>query len=99
MQIAVTGSSGMIGSALCASLRDDGHEVLPVVRSDPAPAGTVHWDPQGDEVDAVVHLAGAGIGDHRWTDEYKREIHDSRSLGTALLARTLAELDQPPKVL
>jgi uncharacterized protein (TIGR01777 family) len=107
MQIAVTGSSGMIGSALCTSLRDDGHEVLPIVRSTPAPAGTVRWDPQGGEidaaglegVDAVVHLAGAGIGDHRWTDEYKREIHDSRSRGTDLLARTLAGLDDPPKVL
>ena len=107
MQIAVTGSSGMIGSALCAALADDGHDVVRVVRTSPAPPGTVHWDPQGGEidaaglegVDAVVHLAGAGVGDHRWTDEYKREVHDSRSKGTDLLARTLAGLDRPPKVL
>ena len=107
MQIAVTGSSGMIGSALCAALGDDGHDVVRVVRQSPAPPGTVHWDPEGDAIDAaglegldaVVHLAGAGVGDHRWTDEYKREVHDSRSKGTDLLARTLAGLDRPPKVL
>jgi uncharacterized protein (TIGR01777 family) len=107
MQIAVTGSSGMIGRALCAALRDDGHDVVRIVRSTPAPRGTIRWDPQGGEidaaglegVDAVVHLAGAGVGDHRWTDEYKREVHDSRSLGTALLARTLAGLERPPRVL
>jgi len=107
MQIAVTGSSGMIGSALCTALGDDGHDVVRVVRQSPAPAGTVRWDPKGGEidaaglegVDAVVHLAGAGVGDHRWTDEYKREVHDSRTLGTGLLARTLAGLDRPPKVL
>ena len=107
MQIAVTGSSGMIGSALCAALRDDGHDVLRIVRTAPAAAGAIRWDPKAGEidaaglegVDAVVHLAGAGVGDHRWTDEYKREVHDSRSLGTGLLARTLAGLDRPPKVL
>jgi hypothetical protein len=107
MQIAVTGSSGMIGTALCTALGDDGHDVVRVVRTTPAPPGTVGWDPKGGEidaaelegVDAVVHLAGAGVGDHRWTDEYKREVHDSRSRGTGLLARTLAGLDRPPKVL
>src|SRR5262245_36869332 len=107
MRIAVTGSSGMIGSALCHALRDDDHEVVPVVRTDPAPEGTVRWDPKAGDidaaglegVDAVVHLAGAGIGDHRWTEEYKREVHDSRTVGTDLLARTLAGLDRPPKVL
>jgi uncharacterized protein (TIGR01777 family) len=107
MRIAITGSSGMIGSALCDALRDEDHEVVPVVRTDPAPEGTVRWDPKAGEidaaglegVDAVVHLAGAGIGDHRWTEEYKREVHDSRTVGTDLLARTLAGLDRPPKVL
>jgi hypothetical protein len=112
MQIAVTGSSGLIGTALRAALRDDGHDVVRVVRSAPAPAPpdgarTVLWDPAAGEidaagldgVDAVVHLAGAGVGDHRWTDEYKREIHDSRTRGTGLLARTLAGLDRPPGVL
>lgn len=107
MKIAVTGSSGMIGTALTGALRDDGHEVVRVVRTTPAPEGTVRWDPAAGEidaaglegVDAVVHLAGAGVGDHRWTDEYKREVHDSRTLGTGLLARTLAGLDRPPKVL
>jgi uncharacterized protein (TIGR01777 family) len=107
MRIAVTGSSGMIGSALCAALGDDGHDVVRVVREDPAPPGTVRWDPEGGTIDAaglegldaVVHLAGAGVGDHRWTEEYKREVHDSRSKGTDLLARTLAGLDRPPKAL
>jgi uncharacterized protein (TIGR01777 family) len=107
MQIAITGSSGMIGTALRAALREDGHEIRRVVRSSPAPPGTIGWDPTGDEidadgldgVDAVVHLAGAGVGEHRWTAEYRQAIHDSRAQGTALLARTLAKLEHPPRVL
>jgi hypothetical protein len=107
MQIAVTGSSGLIGGALTAALSEDGHEVRRVVRSHPVPTGAIGWDPAAGEIDAaglegldaVVHLAGAGVGDKRWTDERKREIHDSRSEGTGLLARTLAGLDRPPRVL
>ncbi|MBT2478352.1 TIGR01777 family oxidoreductase [Streptomyces sp. ISL-94] len=106
MRIAVTGSSGLIGSALVRSLRGDGHEVVRFVRGAPAGADEARWDPAGGYVDAgalagcgaVVHLAGAGVGDHRWTAAYKKEIRDSRVLGTAAMARALAALEQPPQV-
>ncbi|GHI18148.1 MULTISPECIES: TIGR01777 family oxidoreductase [Streptomyces] len=107
MRIAVTGSTGLIGSALVRSLRADGHEVVRFVRREPAGADEARWDPERGHVDraalegcgAVVHLAGAGIGDHRWTAAYKRKIRDSRVLGTAALANALAGLDAPPAVL
>ncbi|MFG3528023.1 TIGR01777 family oxidoreductase [Streptomyces sp. NPDC047917] len=106
-RIAVTGASGLIGAALVRSLRADGHEVVRLVRR-PARAGDeAEWDPGRGYVDvaglvgcdAVVHLAGAGVGDHRWTAAYKREIRDSRVLGTAAIAEAVASLDVPPKVL
>ncbi|MFI5546710.1 TIGR01777 family oxidoreductase [Streptomyces sp. NPDC051815] len=107
MRIAVTGSTGLIGSALVRSLRADGHEVVRFVRREPSAADEARWDPERGYVDpaglagcaAVVHLAGAGIGDHRWTDAYKRTIRDSRVLGTAALAGALGGLDEPPAVL
>ncbi|MFD3936360.1 TIGR01777 family oxidoreductase [Streptomyces sp. NPDC058618] len=107
MRIAVTGSTGLIGKALVQSLRADGHEVVRFVRRAPAAADEARWDPARGEVDpaglagcsAVVHLAGAGVGEHRWTDAYKREIRDSRVLGTAAIARAAAALDEPPAVL
>ncbi|MGW3325452.1 TIGR01777 family oxidoreductase [Streptomyces virginiae] len=107
MRIAVTGATGLIGSALVRSLRADGHEVVRFVRREPVGADEARWDPAGGYVDpaglagcgAVVHLAGAGVGDHRWTAAYKREIRDSRVLGTAALAHALAALDEPPAVL
>ncbi|MFF5338138.1 TIGR01777 family oxidoreductase [Streptomyces sp. NPDC013181] len=106
-RIAVTGSNGLIGAALVRSLRADGHEVVRLVRR-PARAGDeVEWDPKRDYVDAsglvgcdaVVHLAGAGVGDRRWTAAYKKEIRDSRVLGTAAIAEAVASLDTPPAVL
>lgn len=107
MRIALTGSSGLIGKALARSLRADGHDLVRFVRREPTRAGEVRWDPAAGYVDpaglrgcdAVVHLAGAGVGDHRWTDAYKREIRDSRVLGTAAVARAMAALDTPPPVL
>ncbi|MFD3699757.1 TIGR01777 family oxidoreductase [Streptomyces sp. NPDC058646] len=107
MRIAVTGSTGLIGSALVRSLRADGHEVVRFVRRAPAAADEARWDPAAGRVDpagltgcaAVVHLAGAGVGEHRWTAAYKKEIRDSRVLGTAALASALAALDEPPAVL
>ncbi|WP_412078197.1 TIGR01777 family oxidoreductase [Streptomyces xanthophaeus] len=106
MRIAVTGSTGLIGNALVRSLRADGHEVVRFVRRAPAAADEARWDPAGGYVDpagltgcaAVVHLAGAGVGEHRWTTAYKKEIRDSRVLGTAALATALAALDEPPAV-
>lgn len=104
---AITGSTGLIGEALIASLAADGHQVQRVTR-DPARAGgdDVLWDVRADSieadklegVDVVVHLAGEPIGAARWTEDTKRRIRDSRVQGTGLLARTLAGLDQPPGV-
>ncbi|MFF3688353.1 TIGR01777 family oxidoreductase [Streptomyces sp. NPDC002187] len=107
MRIAVTGSTGLIGTALVHSLRADGHEVVRLVRR-PARAGDeVEWDPDRQYVDVaglvgcdgVVHLAGAGIAGRRWTDAYKRQIRDSRVLGTAAIAEAVASLAEPPRVL
>ena len=115
MKVAVTGSSGLIGTALTASLRADGHQVVRLVRRPPRADGEpavsdkaiseVRWDPRaadaGDPplsgVDAVVHLAGAGVGDHRWTASYKAEIRASRVLATAALASALAAAQPRPK--
>ncbi|MEV4744174.1 TIGR01777 family oxidoreductase [Streptomyces sp. NPDC049555] len=106
-RVAVTGASGLIGSALVRSLAADGHEVVRLVRRAPRAPGEVAWDPARGRVDAaglagcdaVVHLAGAGIGDHRWTAAYKKEIRDSRVHGTGAIAEALASLDRPPRVL
>ncbi|MGW8973335.1 TIGR01777 family oxidoreductase [Streptomyces platensis] len=108
MRIAITGSTGLIGTALVRSLRTGGgHEVVRLVRRAPTAADEVRWDPGRQTVDtaglagceAVVHLAGAGVGDHRWTAAYKQEIRDSRVLGTRTLATALAAMDTPPRVL
>lgn len=106
MRIAITGSTGLIGTALSHALRADGHDLVRLVRRPPAGPDEVRWDPERQQVDtaglagceAVVHLAGAGVGDHRWTAAYKREIRDSRVLGTTALASALASLDTPPRV-
>ena len=98
MKVAITGSSGLIGSALTVSLRADGHQVVRLVRRPPHAADEVRWDPQAADagrpslsgVDACVHLAGAGVGDHRWTAGYKAEIRSSRVLPTQALAAALA---------
>jgi len=112
VRVAVTGSSGLIGTALCARLRAEGHDVVrlvrgPVPRGAPEGATTVSWDPAAGTidaaglagVDAAVNLAGAGIGDARWTDARKRELRESRTRGTELLASTVAALDPVPSVL
>jgi uncharacterized protein len=108
MKIAITGSTGLIGTALSRSLIADGHHVLPVVRRPVGPDDeAVRWDPIAGTIDAdrlegidgIVHLAGAGIGDKRWTDEYKRTILESRTKGTDLIARTAAGLSTKPAVL
>lgn len=107
MKVLVTGSSGLIGRELVAELARQGHETTRLVRRPAAGAGEATWDPSAGTIetakleghDAAVHLAGAGIGDHKWSDDHKRAVLDSRVQGTGLLARTLAHLDQPPKVL
>jgi uncharacterized protein (TIGR01777 family) len=101
MLVAVTGASGLIGTALARRLEAEGHQVLRLTRSRPTGPGQVRWDPAAGRLDpdalakadAVVHLAGAGIGDKlRWTARVKREILRSRVEGTGLVARTMAEL-------
>src|SRR5438874_369152 len=100
MHVVISGSSGLIGGALAASLLADGHRVTRLVRREPQARadGSVEarWDPQADAVavdpalldgaDAVVGLAGAGVGDRRWTAAYKTEIRESRVHGTGALA-------------
>ena len=106
MKILITGASGLIGQALTKQLNASGHTTVAAVRREPRRNDEVQWNPTTGEmspsafdgVDAVVHLAGAGIGDKRWTDAYKMEILQSRTLGTALLADTMASLDKKPSV-
>jgi uncharacterized protein (TIGR01777 family) len=106
MDVAISGSSGLIGTALVAALTDTGHRPVRLVRREPS-GDEIRWDPEGGSIDdaslegmdGVVHLAGAGIGDHRWTDEYKLEIVRSRTKSTVLLAGALADLGKPPSVL
>ncbi len=109
MDIAVTGSTGLIGSRLVRALEGDGHRVLRMVRPDSIDPGgdTAAWSPARgtiddgalEGIDAVVHLAGVSIADSRWTDQQKDAILSSRTQGTSLLAETLAGLSRPPKVL
>ena len=107
MRIAVTGSHGLIGSVLVLALREAGHDVVQLVRSAPAGPHEVRWDPAAGTIDvaglagveAAVHLAGAGVGDHRWNDRYKQVVKDSRVLGTRTLVKALTSLDPLPRVL
>jgi len=107
MRVLVSGSSGFIGTAVLSALEKAGHTPLRLVRGPATGRDQVSWDIDASRLDpssltgveAVVHLAGAGIGDHRWTGEYKREILDSRVAGTALLARALTQMEVAPSVL
>ena len=107
MKVAITGASGLIGSALVPHLRARGDEVLQLVRRPARAADEVSWDPAAGTVDlerlagidAVVHLAGAGVGDHRWTDAYKRTILDSRVDGTHTIVNAMTALDPRPRIL
>ncbi len=107
MDVAITGASGLIGTALRQHLSGNGHRPISLVRRAADGADEITWDPATgtldaaslEGVDAVVNLAGAGIGDRRWTEAYKRLIVDSRLTSTTLIAQTLAQLDRPPQVL
>jgi uncharacterized protein (TIGR01777 family) len=108
MKIVITGSSGLIGTALARSLRADGHDVIRLVRRAPRGADEVRWDPQAVDagltpaslagIDACVNLAGAPVGDRRWTARYKAEIRASRVIATRALAGVLALLEPRPTV-
>ncbi len=107
MDIAVTGSTGLIGSALSTALAAAGHRVVRIVRGTPAGPDEIAWEPtEGrldaadlDGLDAVVHLAGEGIAEKRWTAAQKDRILTSRTLGTDLLARRIADASDGPRVL
>ena len=99
-KIAVTGASGLIGSALCAQLKSDGHQVIKVVRRAARVADEVSWNPLKGEIDlaglegtdAVFHLAGAGVGDKRWSAAYRSEILNSRLLSTSTIANACEQI-------
>jgi hypothetical protein len=105
MKIVISGASGLIGTQLVAKLSQSGHEVIRLVRRSPK-SGEIQWNPKSgtldaaalEGTDAVIHLSGAGIGDKRWSAAYRKEILDSRTDTTALLAKTIASLSRKPSV-
>ncbi len=107
MKVAVTGASGLIGTALQPALQRAGHEVVRLVRRPTRSAEEIRWDPGNRslepsalcDVDAVVHLAAAGIGDRRWTAKRKAEILDSRVDGTATISAAIAAAEPRPRIL
>ena len=98
--VAVTGATGLIGTALVSQLRADGYEVKKLVRRPTRSNDEVSWNPTLGEIDlaaldgtdAIIHLAGAGVGDKRWSASYKSEILNSRLLGTTTIAKASSEL-------
>ena len=107
MKILVSGSHGLVGTALTKSLESQGHEVFSLVRYLPRSQSEIEWNPDRYSIaiaslegfDAVVHLAGESIAEGRWTEEKKRRIRESRVKGTKLLSDALANLERPPKSL
>ncbi|MBT8239590.1 MAG: TIGR01777 family oxidoreductase, partial [Acidimicrobiia bacterium] len=106
MDVAIAGSSGLIGKPLKVALREAGHRPIGLVRRPARGEDEIRYDPEAGEldsaslegVDAVINLAGAGIGDQRWTERYKRQILDSRVNTTSLVATTIANLETTPSV-
>ena len=99
-RIAITGASGLIGTALVGYLKSEGHTVQRLVRRAPVAPDEVQWDPRTGlvdleplrGVDAIIHLAGVGVGDKRWSKKYRAEILNSRLLGTTAIANAVTEL-------
>lgn len=99
-RIAVTGATGMIGSALVGHLKSEGHTVQKLVRRPVVSSDEIAWDPKAgtidlaalEGVDAIIHLAGANVGDRRWTKRYKAEILNSRLLGTNTIATAVSQI-------
>jgi uncharacterized protein (TIGR01777 family) len=105
--IILSGSSGMLGTALRREIESRGDHVLQLVRRDPTSKGQLKWDPGSDrtienpaalgDAESAIHLSGASVAGHRWTDQYKREMTESRVDSTRRLAAVLANLNRPPK--
>lgn len=99
-RIAITGASGLIGTALCGLLKSEGHTVQKLVRRAVVSPDEVCWDPENgtvdlaplEGVDAIIHLAGAGVSDKRWSSKYRAKILNSRLLGTTAIASAVATL-------
>ena len=99
-RIAISGASGLIGTALVGHLRSEGHTVQRFVRREAKSPDEISWDPISgfvdlsalEGIDAVIHLAGVGVGDKRWTAKYKAEILNSRLLGTTTMAAAVAQV-------
>ena len=104
MKIAISGASGFLGSALCAQLRELGHEVFQIVRSKEQPG--IFWNisknfiekDKLENLDAIIHLAGENIASKRWSKKQKLELEKSRVLGTRLISNTILDLKKPPSV-
>jgi uncharacterized protein (TIGR01777 family) len=107
MRIVIGGASGYLGRPLVDRLRSAGHEVVRLVRRDPAAPDEVAWRPNQealdpavvDDADVAVNLAGVGVGDHRWSEDYRKLIRSSRVNSTQTLARAVAAAARPPRVL
>src|ERR1044071_6820220 len=105
MKILISGSHGLVGTALIKALERDGHDVFRLVRYAPGSDREIEWSPdrsrhalaQIEEFDAVVHLAGESIAEGRWPEARKKQIRASRVNGTRLLGDALANLSSPPK--
>ncbi|NUM34162.1 MAG: TIGR01777 family protein [Candidatus Brocadiae bacterium] len=104
MKVLVSGSSGFLGKNLVFYLKQKGHEVISLVRTQNKGENTVYWNPEKGiigklpPIDAAIHLSGENIGNERWTKEKKKKILDSRVLSTRLLAKTFSEMTTPPKM-
>ena len=104
MRILVSGSHGMVGSALLPALAARGHQVSRLVRSSAPAPSEISWDPEAGRMDpaslsgveAIIHLAGENIASKRWSEEQKKRIRESRVKGTSLLAETIARLGEAP---
>ena len=108
MRMLITGSTGLVASALIRSLESKNHEIVRLVRSTPSgDANQILWNPESgtlaaeqlEGLDAVVHLAGESIAEGRWTAEKKARIRESRLKGTRLLSETLGTLNKKPQVM